>query len=83
MEYVFFFSKCDPVFKLYDVIVDLLDFLVSSLHPLVAITIDIRELQKTPLNREDADQQIISRNFFSNLYTFRVIWGQSRDLEKR
>ena len=55
---------------------------MSSLHPLIAVTIDIRELQRTPLNREEADQQITFGNFFSNLYTFRVIWGQSRDLEK-
>ena len=67
------FSKYDLVSKLNDVIVDLLKFLRSSLRPLAAVSVENKELQMTSLNREKADEQIVSVTFFFNFYIFRVI----------
>ena len=60
------FLLFDLVFKLYDVIVDLSTLSHCFLRPPAAVNVDNKQPQRTSLDREKADEQIMLATFFSS-----------------
>ena len=66
------FLLFDLVFKLCDVIVDLSKFSHCFLRPPAAVNVDNKQVQRTSLDREKADEQIIWQLFSLARILFKI-----------